>query len=171
MKEFKMRFKDFVFPSNPKKIEISTKRDIAVASLFSSKSDVQSISQKPIVVSGNGTFYGNEAEGVCTLLSHLLKQGTPGELHCPSLYPINAYFEQFTYSENAMKDGLDYSFSFIEVCSDKKESVELDYTFALMDENAFDIAKRMNVSVDKIMDLNDFPNPFNITEGERVKLK
>ena len=171
MKDFKMRYKDFVFPQNPRYIEISTKRDLITESVYGEKSNVEDIAQKPIVVVGNGTFYSDDAQSLCSYLSHLLKQGTPGELHCPSLYPINAYFEKFVYSQNATKDAIDYSFSFVEVCDEKKEKLELDYTLAFDGENAFDIAYRTGVSVDEIMERNSFPTPFDIKTGDKVVLK
>ena len=171
MKDFKMRYKDFVFPQNPKHIEISSERDLQTESIYGEKSNVEDIAQKPIKVTGNGTIYGKEAQEVCSYLSYLLKQGTAGELHCPSLYPINAYFKKFVYSQNATKDGMDYSFSFVEVCSDKREKIELDYTVAQIGENAFDIAYRTGVSIDMIMEKNNFPTPFDIKTGDKVVLK
>ena len=92
MKDFKMRYKDFVFPQNPKHIEISSERDLQTESIYGEKSNVEDIAQKPIKVTGNGTFYGKEAQEVCAYLSYLLKQGTAGELHRPPLSPPNSKF-------------------------------------------------------------------------------
>ncbi len=171
MKDFKMRFKDFVFPSNPTKIEICAKRDIATNSVYDNASVTQNIAPKPIVVSGKGTFYGKDAEKVCSYLSHLVKLGSSGMLHYPSLYPIDAFFEEFSYSQNALKDGFDYSFSFVENCSGEKEKIDLDYTFLSDDENLFAVAKRVGVSIDTIMELNDFDSPFYQGVNERVKIR
>lgn len=56
MKEFKMRFKDFVFDTNPSYIQVITSRDVSNTSVYDGKGITQDISQKPIIVKGKGTF-------------------------------------------------------------------------------------------------------------------
>ena len=86
MKEFKMRFKDFVFDTNPSYIQVITSRDVSNTSVYDGKGITQDISQKPIIVKGKGTFFSDDADEKCARLSYLLRQGGAGELHCPSLY-------------------------------------------------------------------------------------
>ena len=92
MKEFKMRFKDFVFDTNPSYIQVITSRDVSNTSVYDGKGITQDISQKPIIVKGKGAFFSDDADEKCAHLSYLLRQGGAGELHCPSLYPIEAIF-------------------------------------------------------------------------------
>ena len=92
MKEFKMRFKDFVFDTNPSYIQVITSRDVSNTSVYEGKGITQDISQKPIIVKGKGAFFSDDADEKCAHLSYLLRQGGAGELHCPSLYPIEAIF-------------------------------------------------------------------------------
>lgn len=56
MKEFKMRFKDFVFDTNPSYIQVITSRDVSNTSVYDGKGITQDISQKPIIVKGKGAF-------------------------------------------------------------------------------------------------------------------
>lgn len=56
MKEFKMRFKDFVFDTNPSYIQVITSRDVSNTSVYEGKGITQDISQKPIIVKGKGAF-------------------------------------------------------------------------------------------------------------------
>ena len=56
MKEFKMRFNDFVFDTNPSYIQVITARDVSKASVYNGKTITQDISQKPIIVKGKGMF-------------------------------------------------------------------------------------------------------------------
>ena len=164
MKEFKMRFKDFVFDTNPSYIQVITSRDVSNTSVYDGKGITQDISQKPIIVKGKGTFFSDDAEEKCARLSYLLRQGGAGELHCPSLYPIEAIF-------SATLGKIEYEFEFTQVCDDKKEIAPLDYIVAYDGDTAFDIAARANMSVDEIMQLNDIESPFSIKKGERVKLR
>ncbi len=166
-----MRFKDFVFDTNPSYIQVITARDISKSPIYSGKEVIQDISQKPIVVKGKGMFLGEGADEKCSHLSYLLRQGGAGELHCPSLYPIEAIFTEFKYDSSAKGEKIEYEFEFTQVCDDKKEIMPLDYVTAKEDENAFDIAARENVSVDDIMRKNDFETPFSITKGDRVNLR
>ena len=101
MKEFKMRFKDFVFDTNPSYIQVITSRDVSNTSVYDGKGITQDISQKPIIVKGKGTFFSDDADEKCARLSYLLRQGGAGELHCPSLYPIEAIFTEFKYDSSA----------------------------------------------------------------------
>ncbi len=171
MKEFKMRFKDFVFDTNPSYIQVITSRDTSTASIYNGKGITQDISQKPIIVKGKGMFFGSNADEKCARLSYLLRQGGAGELHCPSLYPIEAIFTEFKYDSNATLGKIEYEFEFTQVCDDKKEIAPLDYLTAQNGENAFDIAARAGRSVDEIMKANDFESPFSIKKGDRVNLK
>lgn len=166
-----MRFKDFVFDINPSFIQVITSRDVSVKPIYDGKGITRDISQNPIVVKGSGMMFGDDAPEKCSRLSYLLRQGGEGELHCPSLYPIRAIFTRFEYNSNAKKGSIEYEFEFTQVCDDKSEKLKLDYTLALKEENAFDIAARVDMTVDDIMSLNDFKTPFDIKENERVNLK
>ena len=171
MKEFKMRFKDFVFDTNPSYIQVITSRDVSNTSVYDGKGITQDISQKPIIVKGKGTFFGNNADEKCARLSYLLRQGGVGELHCPSLYPIEAIFTEFKYDSSVTLGKIEYEFEFTQVCDDKKEIAPLDYIVAYDGDTAFDIAARANMSVDEIMQINDIESPFSIKKGDRVKLR
>lgn len=171
MKDLKMQYKDFVFPINPNVIEIVSKRNVEISSIYGAKSVTQNISQSPLVVKGSGMFYGDNAQEYCTYLEALLRKSDSGVLHAPGLYPINAYFTGFTYRINAEKGAIEYDFEFTQVFNSREEEINIGYTFALDGETAFDIADRMNMSVDEIMTLNEFKNPFDISEGDRVILQ
>lgn len=167
----KMRFKDFIFPSNPSVFEISSSTNIAVRSVYHGNSDVQSVSLNPIKVNGNGEFFGDEAEESCQYLMHMLRTKESGALLLPSGSGFNAYLNKFTFFKNAQKNSISYTFEFTENCSSKKELRELCFTVCKNGENAFDIAGRCNVSVDDIMKYNDLKTPFDIKEGEKVVIR
>lgn len=164
----KMRFKDFIFPSNPSVFEVASSANMAVRSVYDGNSDVQSVSLNPIKVNGSGEFFGDKAEESCQYLMHMLRTKENGALLLPSGSGFNAYLNKFMFCKNAQKNSISYTFEFTEACSSKSEVRNFRFTICKSGENAFDIANRCNVSVDDIMKYNDFKTPFDIREGEKV---
>lgn len=166
----KMKFKNFIFPSNPAEIEVYTSTNIQSKSIYDSNSKTENVSVNPITIKGRGAFFGDKAEEHCLYLQHLLKDRTTGELMLPSSAGINAFLTEFTYSKNCKLSNMTYSFIFTEDCSQKTEIRKFNCTIAGKDENAFEIANRCNISVSDIMRLNDFETPFSIKQGDKVVL-
>ena len=164
----KMRFKEFVFPSNPSVFEINSSTNMAVRSVYDGSSDVQSVSLNPIKVNGNGEFFGDKAEENCQYLMHMLRTKQNGALLLPSGSGFDAYLNKFVFCRNAQKNSISYTFEFTENCSSKTEVRDFYFTICQSGENAFDIANRCNVSVEDIMKHNDLKTPFDIKEGEKV---
>lgn len=171
MKNIKMKYKDFEFPTNPATLEISSKQNISVTDVYGSKGVAENVSAIPTVITGSGVFYGEKAHEHCTYLARLLKDSDSGWLHCPTAYPVKAFFADFVYKVNSEKSCISYSFRFIEDCNETKTEKKLYYTYVLDGENCFDIAYRENVSVNDIMRLNDLKTPFDIVQGERMKIR
>ncbi len=169
-KQMKMKFKDFTFPSNPKEIEINTSSNIQSKGIYGGSSATENVSVNPIIISGRGEFFCDNAEELCLYLQHMLGDKTAGELMLPSSAGINAFLTEFAYSKSSKKGSIDYRFIFTESCSGSNYKRMAESTISGKDENAFDIANRCGISVSDIMRLNDFPTPFSINEGERVVL-
>lgn len=167
----KMRFGSFIFPANPKSLEICSNTNVSINPVFSANSSVQNVSVNPVIVKGNGEFFGNNAEELCNCLQHMLKTKESGILILPTTVGMNAYLTDFTFSRSADKSSIYYSFVFTECCDNKSERRNFYYTSALLGENAFMIANRCGVSVNDIMRNNDFKTPFDIQEGDRVVLR
>lgn len=166
----KMKFKDFTFPSNPREIEINISSNIQSKGIYGGSSATENISVNPIIISGKGEFFDDHAEELCLYLQHMLKDKTAGELMLPSSAGLNAFLTEFTYSKNCRKGSIEYNFVFTESCSKTYSKRKTNYTIAKKNENAFEIAGRCNISVSDIMNLNNFPTPFSINEGDRVVL-
>lgn len=167
----KMKFKDYTFLSNPSKLEIAASTNVRSKPIFGKSSSVSNVSVNPIIVKGSGEFYGDGAEEGCYYLQHLLRCKCSGILLLPSSGSLTAYLTEFSFSRDACKGGVLYSFTFTEDCSDKEESRRFHYTVAADGENAFDIAGRCGVSVSVIMAKNSFKTPFSINSGDRVVLR
>lgn len=167
----KMKYKDYTFPSNPAVMKVEVRSDCHSAQMPDKSSVVENVSVCPAVIDGNGEFFAENGLQACDYLQHLLKEKTSGWLFAPSLSPVKAFLTEFSYEQDAKTNAYRYKFRFVEDCNDKTEQASLSYTTALEGENAFDIADKYNISIDRLMELNDFITPFDITEGDRVVLK
>ena len=164
----KMQFKDFVFPANPSKIEISSSSSCAADDIYDGSNVVSNISTKPVIVTGSGEFFGERAAEYCAVLSNMLRDRTWGWLFTPGAAALKAYFTDFSYERDCTKNSFAYTFKFVENCSDVRAKREITKVVAENGENAFDIANKCSVTVDDIMKLNDLKTPFDIKEGSEV---
>lgn len=166
----KMKFRDFTFPSNPKEIKVNISSNLQSKGIYDGSSATENVSVNPIIISGKGELFDNNAEEMCLYLQHMLKDKTEGELMLPSSAGLNAFLTEFTYLKSYKKGCMEYSFVFTESCSNTSSKRKTNCTIALSNENAFDIADRCRISVSDIMSFNDFKTPFSIKEGDRVVL-
>lgn len=164
----KLKYKDFEFTVNPDSIEFTSSTNCKSKSVFGSNSVCENISVNPVVVTGGGAFYGDKGAEHCAVLQNMLKSHQSGWLFIPSFPPIKAFFTEFKFSKSSRKNAASYTFKFTEDCDDRNPVKKITYTFALKNENAFEIANRCNACVDDIMRLNDLKSPFDIAEGDKV---
>lgn len=167
----KMRFKDFEFPSNPAVIKTELSANVRENPLFQRDSAVYNVSRNAAVISGNGSFWGEERFTASALLKKLQNSSSAGWLFLPDGSCFNAFFTALTIEEDAKRGCVSYSFSFTENCSHRKEEYDFGFTLALENENMFDIAHRCGVAVETLMRLNDFKTPFSVKAGDKVVLK
>lgn len=170
MKDIKMKYGNFEFPSNPQTISADFSIGVKTDSIINKTGVTQRAASKPAVISGSGRFYGKDAGESCSRLSFMMKSEDSFWLFCPGIYPIKAYLSQFSYQLDCAGQGASYAFTFTEDCAGKAFQRTLLFTVAKEDENAFDIADRCRVSVDDIMRLNDMETPFDITPGRRIRI-
>ncbi|MDE6110735.1 MAG: hypothetical protein K2F65_02340, partial [Eubacterium sp.] len=83
----------------------------------------------------------------------------------------NAYLSSLDIKEDAKKSCISYSISFIEKNSGKQSEYDFGFTYAEDNENMFDIAFRCNQSIERLMELNNFANPFSVKKGDKVVLQ
>lgn len=167
----RMKYKNFEFPSNPRKIEILSSSACSSKSELNGCSVVENVTVNPIVVIGEGEFFGDGGEEYCARLQNMLRDRVSGWLFVPSAPPIKAFFTEFKFGKNNKKNAVSYSFRFTEDCMDKVARVQPEYITACEGDNAFELANHFDVSVNDIMHLNDFKSPFDIKAGDRVVLR
>ena len=169
--DMKMRFKDFEFPFNPTVIKTQLSGNVRENALFDSDSAVYGVSRNAAVISGEGSFWGEERFSASALLKKLQSSRGSGWLFLPDGSCCNAFFTSLTLTEDAKRGCISYSFSFTENCLHKKDEYDFGFTVAKENENMFDIAHRCGVPIERLMRLNDFKTPFSVKAGDKVVLK
>lgn len=167
----KMKYKNFEFPLNPYVIKVNHSRNIAENPILDSDSAAYNISKNASVISGEGCFFGEKAFYFASELERLSKSDSSGWLFTPNGNCFNAYFKELTIKSDAKRNEVFYSFTFIENCNHNKVKREIDFVYAKKDENLFDIAHRCKVPIEKLLELNNRKNPFDISTGDKVVLK
>lgn len=167
----RMSYKDVEFLSNPEVINISLSANISEKPLLNSDSAVNNVSRNAVVISGSGCFWGKAALSAARELKSLQRSSSSGWLFLPDGSCYDAFFSSLTIKEEAQKDCVSYSFSFIENCNHTSAEYDFGFTYAEEGENMFDIAHRCSVKIEKLMQLNNFKTPFCINAGDRVVLK
>ena len=167
----KMKFKDFEFPSNPFFVKTEMAQRIKESPVLSGEACVFSIADRATVIKADGCFWGEEAEEASLKLKILMKSRKAGWLFLPDGSCFNVYLSSIDIKEDAKKNSVSYSISFIERSSSKQEEYNFGFTYAKENVNMFDIAFRCDKSIENLMKLNDFSNPFSVKKGDKVVLQ
>lgn len=167
-KFIKMRYKDFEFPQNPSQIKITRTKNISENPLFDVGSCVQEVSKNAAEITVAGKLPADESGVVLLRLKMLQEEKGSGSLFLPGGEYFDAFFEKFETVRNAAQNIVEYTAVFRENENHRKNRIDFGFTYAQKGENAFDIANRCAVAVEKIMQLNEFKSPFDIDEGSRV---
>ncbi len=110
-----MQFKNFVWPCNPAKLEITSCRNLKIFQLPYNGEAVQDLGRAGRRITGSGVFYGSGALSSCHTLEGLLHGGAPGLLTLPGEAAFTAHFCSFSYRREATPDYFSYTFEFREV--------------------------------------------------------
>lgn len=165
-----MNYKDFSFDVNPSDVKIEFSKKISCENIIFSHSKTDEISFNPVIISGEGYFCGKNAKNYAHELMRIFKDRGSDYLFAPDIDPVKAFFDNLCISYNADKNCLSYKFSFIEDCTGKESTYDFGFTYANKGENLYDIANRMGVSVETIVENNDFEDLFSVSEGDKVCL-
>ena len=171
MKMMKMKYKNFEFPSNPSIMNIKLSENVVEKPLFGGDSAVYGVSHNAARISGEGCFWGKDSIVFSRELKALQKNSSSGWLFLPDGSCYNAFFTALTIKEDARAGCVSYTFSFTENCNHKKDEYDFGFTYALENENMFDIAHRCNTKIEKLMQLNNIETPFSINAGDKVVLR
>ncbi len=167
----RMRYRELDFINNPSQWEVKSSQAVKASPARSGRSAVRGAVKNPCVISGSGKVYSEEGEDWCARMSCYSDDGKSGWLFTPLHTPFEAFLTSFSYKKSSGSEAFIYSFEFTEKCDGRGYEAPLDCTVARSGENAFDIAHRCGISVDRLEELNSFIPPFEISEGECIRIR
>ena len=187
-----MRFKDYVWPHNPRVYEIRFQRQITEHRVPFGNYMLRSMGLGCRIMRGEGEFSGPEAYAEFKKLASVFYEDSPGMLTHPLWQPAKAYFASLELRQAPTADYVAYSFEFRE-CFEGYESgaVELSrqtgeektaalpaavsagekwYT-AVSGDCLWNIARTNGLSLDALLALNpQIKNPNLLYVGDRVRI-
>ena len=182
-----MRFKNFVWPHNPRVYSITFERKMAVHKIPFGRHRLQSLGQTRRVLKGQGEFAGEGAYDTFKKLASVFYEETPGVLVHPVWMTTTAWFAALELRQEPRRDYVAYSFEFWEtVEGDGEDGLSVPdgaqgagagedprsrwHTVAKGD-TLWEIARRHGVELGRIVELNpDIRNPSLIYVGQRVRI-
>ena len=114
-----MRYKNFTFPHDPEKLEVTVKNQLGVAHCPGYGPVIQELGVQQRVISGEGAFFGEQAETLYRQLEGIFFQQTPGTLSIPGHPAVTAHFSALRWLGQGDGQIIRYSFEFIERPSDR----------------------------------------------------
>ena len=118
MKLSSMRYKDYIWPSNPGSYRISFRRVVAEHKLPFGRSVTQDLGQVCRVLEGEGEFAGEGAYEEFKRLATVFYGGGAGVLVHPVWMTTRAYFTELEVVQEPVPDYVRYRFAFCEAGSE-----------------------------------------------------
>lgn len=109
-----MRFKEYVWPHNPRVYSIDYERIMAINKIPFGLYYLQDLGRTRRVMKGEGEFIGQDAYSQFGKLANVFYSGGPGQLIHPLWQAANAYFVSLRLEQEPLRDYVRYSFEFWE---------------------------------------------------------
>lgn len=176
-----MRFKDYVWPHNPRVYEISYKKELVAHKVPFGLYTLQSMGRQHRVLRGEGEFSGEGAYSQFKKLATVFYSNEPGVLVHPLWDTTTALFASLELKQEPRENYVKYAFEFWE-CYDgyedglkkvspaEKSEEETVHTVE-SGESIWDIAGKYGVSVEDIVAANpDIKNVANLVGGGSIRV-
>lgn len=182
-----MRFKNFIWPHNPKVYSITYERKMAVHKVPFGRHHLQSLGQTRRVLRGEGEFVGEGAYETFSQLATVFYEETPGVLIHPVWVTTTAWFVHLELRQEPRPDYVRYSFEFWEVVDRDQVSVttvdngagtgaaeepERLWHTVVKGDTLWALARRYDTTVAELVELNPaIANPNLIYPGQKVRVR
>lgn len=147
----RMRFGNFVFPNDPKEMQVTHKAMIREAVTAEGKTQAECVGAYKSRVTGKGIFIGENALESYRILERLF--GENHALFLPGCVPFEATLSELSRSGMQEKDRVEYTFTFIET-GDKPAGLSGRTYLAKGGESLWDYAYFAGVSIDAMVQAN-----------------
>lgn len=186
MKLNPMRYKDYVWPHNPRVYTIDYERQVAVEKVPFGLYHLQDLGRTRRVMRGEGEFVGPDAYAQFGALANVFYKEGPGQLVHPLWQAASAYFVELSLKQEPRPDYVSYSFVFWEDLGAydgklKAEKVEADVQpeqvegivhKVIKGDTLWAIARRYGVTLEQLLERNpDIKNPNLIRVGQEVVVR
>ena len=186
-----MRYKDFVWPHNPRTYVIEYERVMAVNKVPYGRYQLQDLGPTRRILRGEGEFVGEDAYHTFQSLATVFYQEGPGLLVHPVWQCANAYFVELSLAQEPRADYVRYTFTFWESYDDYTQtltSMEQNtgnsggtasnssansgiWHTVRRGESLWSIAVQYGLSLSTIISLNpQIKNPNLIYVGQKVRV-
>ncbi len=187
-----MRFKNFVWPHNPRVYSITYERKLAVHKIPFGRHYVQSLGQARRVLKGEGEFVGEGAYDTFKKLATVFYEETPGVLVHPVWMTATAWFAGLELRQEPRRDYVAYSFEFWEVVDGGNTAAltavqtaaagggaaaepagqQGQWHTVARGDTLWGISRKYGVALNRIIELNpSIRNPNLIYPGQKVRIK
>lgn len=190
-----MRYKDYVWPHNPRVYTIEYERKMAVHKVPFGRYQLQDLGPTRRVMKGEGAFVGTGAYEEFKKLATVFYGEGPGLLVHPVWQTSSAYFVELSLAQEPTPDYVKYTFTFWEDYQGQNSGLGTEGTKAsgtssgsstagtvqesggvwhtvAKGETLWGIAARYGVSLTEVIALNpQIKNPNLIVAGERIRVK
>lgn len=180
-----MRFKNYVWPHNPRVYSIDYERKMAVSKTPFGRYVLQDLGQTNRIMAGEGEFVGEGAYQEFGRLANAFYAPGPGQLIHPVWQMASAHFVSLRLEQEPREDYVRYSFVFWEDAGLSGQLKKLSssggagqtrdrpsgfYTVKQGD-TLWAIARDCGVSMEELLELNpQIKNPGLIRVGEKVRV-
>lgn len=183
MKLSSMRFKDYVWPHNPRTYEIGFTRDVAVHRVPFGAYVLQQMGRRQRILRGEGEFVGEGAYAEFKKLATVFYESTPGMLTHPLWDTAQAYFVSLRLKQEPREDYVSYSFEFWECYDHYREKPErvlpaagaqgAAETYTVEHGDSFQsIARAHGLTTAALLALNpQIRNPNALRAGETLRVR
>ncbi len=171
-----MRYKDFIWPHNPRSFRVLWQRRVAVLDAPGGRFHLQELGKTCRILRGEGEFYGPEAYATFEKLIRTFQQDGPGVLVHPVWYSQTMYFTRLELTQEPRADYVAYAFEFTEnrglverPLGKHLGSVAAERYVVRPGDSFWSIAQAHSLEAEALLKLNpDISNPNLLRPGQEV---
>lgn len=181
-----MRFKDYVWPHNPRVYTIDYERTMAENKVPYGLYHLQDLGRRHRVMRGEGEFVGKDAYAQFGALANVFYSQGAGLLVHPLWQSAKAHFVELKLKQEPRPDYVSYSFVFWEdleyydsaLREEAKDETQSDAGIGVLihtvvkGDTLWALAKQYGVTLERILQLNpQIKNPNLIRVGQEVRVR